>query len=205
MTDKSYFFELYREKFKPHILTQPQVDNLCNLIDVFDSNKYITDYRQFAYLLATTFHECGATWKPIAEYGKGRGRSYGRPDSQTGQTYYGRGYVQLTWKANYYTMSKVTGLDLVNQPYKALIPSVATKIIFYGMEHGSFTGRKLSHYINDKKCDYKEARRIINGTDKASLIAKYARKFEQCIREIPQAIAIDGHNNEVNPEPDKAT
>ena len=192
MTDKVYFFQLYRDKFKPHILTPEQVTNLCTLIDVFDSDKYITDRRQFAYLLATIYHECNAEWKPIAEYGKGRGRSYGRPDSITGQTYYGRGFVQLTWKANYQTMSKVIGEDLVNQPYKAMISGIATKIIFYGMKHGSFTGKNLDKYINDKKCDYRNARRIINGTDKAELIESYARKFEACI--IEQAEAIGGIN-----------
>ena len=204
MTDKAYFFQLYRDKFKPRILTPLQVTNLCTLIDVFDSDKYIRDHRQFAYLLATVFHECNAEWKPIAEYGKGRGRRYGRPDKVTGQTYYGRGYVQLTWKYNYQAMSAVVNEDLVNQPNKAMIPDIATKIIFYGMRHGTFTGRNLNRYINEKKCDYRNARRIINGTDKASLIAGYARKFEACIRELPQATAIEGINKD-SPNSKKAT
>ncbi|TOE35570.1 hypothetical protein CGJ43_25525, partial [Vibrio parahaemolyticus] len=54
-----------------------------------------------AYVLATTYHETGHTMKPIEEWGKGQGRPYGEPDPETGQTYYGRGYVQLTWLANY--------------------------------------------------------------------------------------------------------
>ena len=206
MTDRQYFFLQYRLKFGK-LKEQHMVDNLNSLIDTFDNKEYFTDHRHFAYLLATTFHEStwkNSVWKPIKEGGRGRGRPYGRPDPITGQTYYGRGYVQITWKANYYTMSKVTGLDLINQPDLTLEPEVATKIIFYGMKHGSFTGRKLSHYINDKKCDYRNARRIINGTDRASTIASYARKFEQCIRELPQAIAIDGTDNE-SPNSHKAT
>jgi hypothetical protein len=46
---------------------------------------------------------------------------------------------------------------------------------------GSYTGRRLSHYINPTKEDWVGARRIINGTDKAGLIAGYARRFHQAI------------------------
>ena len=49
----------------------------------------------------TTAHETGFTMQPIEEYGKGSGMEYGKPDPETGQTYYGRGYVQLTWRDNY--------------------------------------------------------------------------------------------------------
>jgi len=34
--------------------------------------------------------------QPIEEYGKGKGMKYGSPDPETGQTYYGRGFVQTT-------------------------------------------------------------------------------------------------------------
>jgi fumarate reductase subunit D len=46
------------------------------------------------------------------------------------------------------------------------------------MRTGMFTGRKLSDFFNDKRTDYKNARRIINGTDEASKIAGYAHEFE---------------------------
>ena len=39
--------------------------------------------------------------QPIEEYGKGKGRPYGIKDRETGETYFGRGYVQLTWRENY--------------------------------------------------------------------------------------------------------
>ena len=39
--------------------------------------------------------------QPIEEYGKGSTAAYGQPDPETGQTYYGRGFVQLTWRDNY--------------------------------------------------------------------------------------------------------
>ena len=42
---------------------------------------------------------------------------------------------------------------------------------------GMFTGKKLSDYIGPGKCDYVAARRIINGTDRAKLVAHYARAY----------------------------
>jgi hypothetical protein len=50
------------------------------------------------------------------------------------------------------------------------------------MHLGMFTGKKLSDYIKGQFADYKEARRIINGTDKANLLAKYASRFEKILR-----------------------
>jgi hypothetical protein len=58
----------------------------------------------------------------------------------------------------------------------------AYKIMSLGMRQGSFTGVGLSKYINADKCDYVNARRIINGTDKAQTIAGYATKFESILR-----------------------
>jgi hypothetical protein len=45
------------------------------------------------------------------------------------------------------------------------------------MKHGRYTGRKLSDYINGTMCNFIGARKIINGIDKAELIAGYARSF----------------------------
>jgi len=142
-----------------------------------------------AYVLATTYHETAATMQPIAEYGKGAGRSYGEPDPETGQTYYGRGYVQLTWEENY---QKAQGcvvdlntlacdVPLVMQPDLALTPWVAAQVAIVGMTEGWFTGKKLSDYLTDTMTDYVNARRIINGTDKAQTIAAYAIEVEDAL------------------------
>ena len=50
------------------------------------------------------------------------------------------------------------------------------------MRKGLFTGKKLSDYISRSGCDYKQARRIINGVDRASLIADYAVTLEDVLR-----------------------
>jgi len=143
-----------------------------------------------AYVLATTYHETASTMQPIAEYGLGYGRPYGEPDPVTGQTYYGRGYVQLTWKDNYQKAEGVAmdlstlerNVPLVMQPDLAMKPVYAAQIALSGMAQGWFTGKKLSDYLTATQTDYLNARRIINGTDKADLIASYAKEAEAAIR-----------------------
>jgi len=178
--DVDRFLFLYSNEFKP--LNDSQSAGLKFLLEQLEADANMLDPRWIAYCLATTLHECAGRWQPIAEFGKGSGRKYGIPDKVTGQTYYGRGYVQLTWKENYQAMAKVTGFDLVNHPDFAMQPEVAYRIMSYGMRNGSFTGVKLSMYINNDGCDYLHARKIINGMDKAELIAGYAEKFEAILK-----------------------
>ena len=143
-----------------------------------------------AYVLATTYHETAATMQPIAEYGKGAGHDYGQPDPETGQTYYGRGYVQLTWKSNYQKAqnsvvnftSMNTDVPLVMQPDLAMTPWIAAQVAINGMAEGWFTGKSLGNYLTDTQTDYVNARRIINGTDKAQTIAAYAEECEAALR-----------------------
>ncbi|MGY3910761.1 peptidoglycan-binding protein [Aeromonas piscicola] len=144
-----------------------------------------------AYVLATIYHETATTMRPIEEYGKGAGRPYGEPDKETGHAYYGRGYLQLTWRENYEKASRlcfdpqlVQGeLDFVANPERMLVPFYAAQAALFGMRHGWFTGKSLADYDRpDGSFDYINARRIINGTDRAELIAGYARQFEEAGR-----------------------
>lgn len=181
MINKTFFFDQAKRRMFGGRLTQSQVDGLNAILEVWEAQHAKKDDRWLAYALATAFHETDQKMQAIEEYGKGRGRSYGRPDPATGQTYYGRGLVQLTWKTNYEKMGKVFGADLVNNPDLVLGLALSVKIMFYGMEQGSFTGKKFSNYFNSKTEDWVNARRIINGTDKANLIAGYGRKFYSAI------------------------
>ena len=104
------------------------------------------------------------------------------PNGKQTHTYYGRGYVQITHKNNYKNLSQKIGLgdQLVHAPERALDPEVAYSIMSVGMRQGLFTGEKLSDYINNALCDYKNARKIINPGDTGTydMIAKYAEKFQ---------------------------
>jgi predicted chitinase len=153
-----------------------------------------------AYALATTYHETASTMQPVKEYG---GPTYftrmydptgarpklavanGNTCAGDGPRFCGRGYVQLTWKNNYKRAGDKCGVDLVANPDKAMEPAIAAKIMRLGMAEGWFTGKKLSDYLPIKgraeRGHYSNARRIINGLDKASQIADHAKKFEDAL------------------------
>ena len=78
-------------------------------------------------------------------------------------------------------MGEILGIDLLNNPDLAMRADIAANIMIVGMVRGLFTGKKLNDYINDKKTDYVNARRIINGTDAAAKIAAYAVKYERAL------------------------
>jgi hypothetical protein len=179
--DKDKFMFLYSNEYG--VLTAKQKEGICNLLDFIAADPAVTDIRWAAYMLATVKHECAGTWQPIAEYGKGAGKKYGIPDPKTGQTYYGRGFVQLTWRENYQAMAQVFGIDFVHEPDLVMRPEVAYQIMSYGMRKGSFTGVKLALYIHDACCDYIHARKIINGLDCADKIASYAGRIESMLRD----------------------
>lgn len=136
-----------------------------------------------AYELATAWHE--SRLKPIEEWGKGKGREYGKINA-TGKAPYGRGLVQLTWHANYVKADDELKLGgkLANDYDLALDPDIAVKIMARGMEEGWFTGKKLATYLPNPRgthAEFKAARRIINGADKDELIAGYAVSFQDAL------------------------
>ncbi|MGH9452827.1 MAG: hypothetical protein ACRD2O_02530 [Terriglobia bacterium] len=162
-------------------------NGLRSLLGFMAQSPDLADPRWAAYMLATVKHECANQWQPIEESGKGAGQPYGQPVTVTApdgttyvNTYHGRGYVQLTWQSNYHSLGQALGLgdSLLLQPKLALEPQTAYAIMSFGMRNGTFTGKGLNNYINGPRCDYFNARRIINGLDQAALIRGYAESFE---------------------------
>jgi putative chitinase len=162
-------------------LQQSQVDGFETIISAFEKTGN-ADPRHLAYCLATAWHETARTMQPIREYGRGRGKRYGAPVH--GKVYYGRGFVQLTWDYNYKKAGAKLNVDLLNDPDLALEPAIAGSIMCQGMAEGWFTGRKLSDYFNAKVNSPVGARRIINGNDRAQLIAGYHRVFLAALRPV---------------------
>lgn len=148
-----------------------------------------------AYALATAWHE--SRLLPIREMG---GDAYlskydtgwlakvlGNTPERDGDgiKYAGRGFVQLTGKANYRKAGEALGIDLLAEPNLALSIGHAARILAWGMEGGHFTGKALRHYITDARGtegQFQSARRIINGTDKSALIAGYAMRFQSALQ-----------------------
>lgn len=164
-----------------HSLTQSQVNGMETVLGEWE-RRGLADLRWLAYMFGTIYWETDKTMQPIEEYGKGHGRPYGQPDPITGKAYYGRGFVQLTWKGNYATMGRLLGVDLVYHPELALDPKIATQILFEGMTkgisgRGDFTGVSLETYFNSQKTDWYNARKIINGLDHSGAIGNFAKIF----------------------------
>jgi predicted chitinase len=130
---------------------------------------------QVAYVLATTQWETAQTFKPVKE-AFWHDETW-RQNNLRYFPYYGRGYVQLTWRNNYATYSDILEQDLVNNPDLALNPAVALFVVVHGFKTGTFTGRKITDFINTAQTDFVGARRCINGTDKANEIAALAQRF----------------------------
>ncbi|MCJ9754979.1 hypothetical protein MOV61_30040, partial [Neorhizobium sp. BETTINA12A] len=105
---------------------------------------------------------------------------YWRPDAD-GKSWLGRGLVQLTHRRNYAAMSAVTGIDLVADPGRAMEMPVSVAILIEGMRCGSFTGCKLGDYFGRGRADWLGARKIINGNDRADLVARHAQMFAEAL------------------------
>ena len=178
--DRDYFYDYMRAVAYDGMISQEQVDGCNALLDEYEQRGWHRE-QWLAYLLATTLHETAFTMQPISEYGKGKGYSYGNPSPETGKVYYGRGYVQLTWDYNYQKAGDKIGVELYWHPELALKHEHAAKVIFQGMEEGWFTGKRLGDYITKTTTDYYNARKIVNGLDKASTIEGYAKHFEEAL------------------------
>jgi putative chitinase len=201
--DRAAFFAAARAKPFGGSLKQGQVTGMTAILDACPLD---LDSDSLAYCLATVFHETDRTMLPIKEYG---GEAYfkkmydpqgARPHvAQTlgnilpgdGAKFAGRGYVQLTGRSNY---RRATGelqnrgyltreQDLTLAPDMAMTPDIAAAIMFLGMSEGWFTGKKLSDYFGPVRIgDPFNARRIINGVDKAEAIKGYHTAFRAALK-----------------------
>lgn len=183
LNDPAAFFQHMREtRTLGPTLSNDEV-NGCNAI-ITACGKDGWPIADTAYALATAFHETDGTMRPIAEYGKGRGRRYGAPGRNRGQIPYGRGYVQLTWDENYEKADQKLRLGgkLIANYELALDHEIAAAIMVHGMRQGWFTSRDLDDDLPREGVasleEFVRSRDIINGTDKAQKIAAEAMDFQ---------------------------
>lgn len=167
-----YFFGRIRKSVFGGKLNQKQVDGINKIINYRNTVWPKMPDAELAYLLATVVHETAFTMQPVTEYGS---QTYLR--SKKYWPWIGRGLIQITWKTNYAKYG-------ITNPDDALKWPVALQVAFDGMIFGRFTGKKLSDYIKPGKVpNFVGARAIINGTDKAKLIAGYANSFLDAINQ----------------------
>lgn len=192
--NRASFFAAVRSSLFGGKLTEGQVQGLDALLTAAPADMPL---EHLAYCLATAFHETARTMQPIKEMGgtayfkrmydiqgdrPAKARELGNLTPGDGSRFAGRGYVQLTGKANYARASKEVGFDLVATPDLAMQAGIASVIMYSGMKAGWFTSKKLSDYFRPGLEDPYNARKIINGLDKAADIAGHYHKFLAALR-----------------------
>ncbi|KQZ92788.1 hypothetical protein ASD64_19265 [Mesorhizobium sp. Root157] len=183
--DRSRFYAALRRRDSGIFgtsLTQTQVDRLEAILTRLDAKRI--EPAQAAYILATAYHESDR-FRTMEEFASGaayEGRAtLGNMQPGDGKRFKGRGFVQITGRRNYTDWANRLGVDLVGNPALAARLDHAVTILIDGMMLGTFTGRKLPDYVTGAKRDYVGARRVVNGTDRAKLIANHARAFEKAL------------------------
>lgn len=201
---ETFFAELKKELFPDRFAGKGGADQIKGIDILIDEWEKRPDVPRpfFANIMATTMHETGRTMQPVREtFAKTDKTAMARLERafNAGQLswvktpywrdgFFGRGYVQLTHKYNYEKAGKKLGIDLVSNPNLALKPEYAVKILFDGMLEGWFTGKALKDYIDDvmetDAEDFKEqknARKVVNGTDRDKEIADIALKLDRAM------------------------
>ncbi len=169
-------------------MQQSAVDNINLFLDEFE-RRSLPLLTWLAAILATTLGEVGRAFVPVREgfaQSDAAARAYVQRNFPhyaqivNGQMFYGRGYVQLTWFANYAKFRDEVlarfGVDITINPDAVLRPDIAIYIIFEGMIRGVFTGKKLADYFTATVTNW-IFRPIINGMDKAQYHASMAQRF----------------------------
>lgn len=195
----SVFFNAIRPHFGGK-LTPSQVNGM-EAIDRAWAKYGDGNFNRYAYALATPIVETGGSYEPIHERGTKSyfnkyepgtklGKALGNTQPGDGFKYRGRGLVQITGRANYAKVSKEFGIDLLGNPDLALDLDLAARILVVGTMKGWFTGKGLPAYIDDVDesdaedlKEYIQARRTVNGQDKAEKIGRDALAFEKALRQ----------------------
>lgn len=197
----TFYYALRKSAMFGGTIKQTQVDGMEAILAACEDG---TTIPEAAYCLATAWHETAYTMQPVREAlagttdeairrldrafdaGKLKGvkSRYWAKDSD-GQSWLGRGFVQLTHKANYAKAAKLTGVDLLANPDAAMHPTVAALILVRGSVGGMFTGKALSRYLSGPEPDYVGARAVINGdvARNGAKIAEYAKQFAAALSE----------------------
>lgn len=172
-------------------------ENVAWLACMFGNTKWETAHKMWP-VRETLASSDGAARRNLA------GVWYAQPHPLTGQSYYGRGLVQLTHYDNYLKMEKLLTIPLTANPDLALHINAATEIMFEGMTRGisnagDFTGRSLEHYFTPGKNDWLGSRAIINGSDRAAEIADICVGFYNALaqKSVPRYLRYGSFGQDV--------
>jgi hypothetical protein len=128
--------------------------------------------------MATIRVEVGKNFRPIMEYASGQAyegrRDLGNTQVGDGVRYKGRGYIQLTGRANYALYGEKLGLDLINNSDLALDTEIGAKILAL-----YFKERKVDEACVAK--DWLKVRKLINGVNRSTGLPNGWSEFNHVI------------------------
>ncbi len=207
--DRTFFMQNFPSgALSGKTLNPGRAEGFISIFDCWDALASDLPLPCLAYALATAWHETGATMQPVREgfartdadafahvtaYCLTRGIPNYAARDPNGNSYYGRGYVQLTHARNYRTMGQRLGAGdaLYDNPDDVMHPATAARILLLGMIDGLFrpTKGKLADYFSAVPQRWFEARELING-DK-NVVPKWAapRNIGTLIGEYGQAFS----------------
>jgi len=206
--DRKYFYDNFPSNaLSGKRMTPERNEGFDAIFDAWDAVKDYDALEWLAYALATAWHETGGTMQPVREgfkktdaeayahvtaYCRRQGiDNYARRHAN-GNSYYGRGYVQLTHATNYKKMGQRfgSGDKLYNSPDDVMKPKVAALILMTGMMEGIFRPKfgTLLDYFSGATQKWFDARDLINGDKNkkpkwaggkkmGTLIADYGKAF----------------------------
>ena len=179
------FFKTIRPLFKA--ISPSRIDGMKTIIHAFDEHIKPKGYGDelLAFGLGNIFGETGGSMWPLREtnakshneaiarldawWASGKARRAGVKQPYWTKGYYGRGLLQETHFDNYSKAGILWEkwfsfpLDFIENPDLFLIPIVSSLSAFIGCIEGKYTGRKFAEFSADGKCNFAEARSIING------------------------------------------
>lgn len=194
--NRTTFFAYARKAPFGNRLTAQQVEGMEAILDVWERDYSAKPLTWLAYILATVFHETGGLMVPVREgFAKTdtaarkivAKRKYGKV-GKYGFVPYGRGRVQLTWDRNYKKMEDRFGHPFTKNPDLMLQSDIDAEVTVTGHIEGLWTGKSLGLFFSGKKEDPVGARTIVNGTDKAHLIAGYYEAFKGALQAADEAV-----------------
>lgn len=193
------FFAHVRSSVFGGQISQQQVNGINAILDAWD--RYGDgNLQRLAYVLATPNVETGGRYQPIYEIGPKAyfakyepgtklGKQLGNTEPGDGYKFRGAGLVQQTGRGNAIRTGAKLGLDLVNHPELMMDLATSARILVVGTMEGWFTGKGLDDFIDDVDEDdaadlaeFIQARRTVNGQDKAAVIGRDALRFEAALK-----------------------